>query len=85
MIKLGKAMGYSILIEPSLNFTYIATLGCMKLTFDDIDELTAAISAYLRDPEEHEEMFFKEFGGGVPQPTEAINVGVESDRPLGCV
>ena len=80
MMKLGKAMGYSILIEPSLNFTYIATLGCMKLTFNDIDELTAAISAYLRDPKGHEKMFFETFGDAPPEPVEVA----AQPNTLGC-
>ena len=87
MMRLGKAMGSPITIEASVNLGYIATLGCARFVFTDADELTAAISAYLRDPEGHEKMFFEMFPSAAvqPQPTEDINVGVESDRPLGCL
>ena len=69
MMKLGKAMNFDIHIEASVNFGYIATMGCAKFVYTDIGELVNAIASYLKDPEGHEKMFFAEFGTA-PQPTE---------------
>ena len=79
-MKLKKAMKYDIHIEPSVNNRYIATLGCAKFVYTEINELLADIESYLKDPDGHENMFFKVFGDVPPDRLEE-----PVRQTLGCV
>ena len=85
-MKLGRAIGVSILIEATHNGGFDVKMGCARFAYADKESLIKAISEYLDDPEGHEKMFLKVFGVA-EQPTEPLQA--EAGRlygdTLGCV
>ena len=56
-MKLGKAIRYSINIEPSSNQGFFVKVGCARFTFSNGPDLLAALTNYLSDPEKFEKEY----------------------------
>jgi len=61
-MKLGKAINYKIIIEPSDNEGFIAKVGCGKFVFTDKGALISAMGEFLEHPEKWEGTYNKLLG-----------------------
>ena len=80
-MKIGKAMKYNIVIEPSGNMGFIVSVGCAKFVFESHKVMTESIKEYLDNPEKAE----KEYGKCYPSaPEQDRNTGQQlAAQPTG--
>jgi hypothetical protein len=57
MIKLGRKINYTIIIEPTMNGGFFVKVGCGKFSFTNSSDLILALLSYFENPEQHEKEY----------------------------
>jgi hypothetical protein len=56
-MKFGKAINYTIQVEPSANYGFIVTVGCARFAYTSIKELLADFEEFLVAPDNMEKKY----------------------------
>lgn len=73
-MKFGRAINYTILIEPTDNQGFMVKMGCGNFGFSNKDDLKKAFNEFMDDPDSLEKLYNKEHTG--PDVIE----GIREDR-----